>query len=110
MEDELMQWLQEWWEAHPQASLSEMETALDGRMAEMRVRVLEGALAGGGRGEKSRGAREREEQQCPVCGTEMVRSGRRKRQLKTRGNQELVLERDYMRCPRCGAGIFPPRP
>lgn len=107
MEEELTEWLQGWWRVHPEATLSEMETVLDQRMAELRVRVLAGALV---REEASSGVGSKATELCPVCGTALVRSGRRKRKLKTRGEQELVLEREYMCCPRCGAGIFPPGP
>ncbi len=107
MEEELREWLAGWWQAHPGATLSEMETELDGRMAGMRVRVLAETLAKGGVSSEVEG---KGEEVCAVCGTKLVKSGRRKRKLKTKGEQELVLEREYMCCPRCGAGFFPPGP
>jgi YgiT-type zinc finger domain-containing protein len=47
---------------------------------------------------------------CPVCGTKMVKMGRHTRKLKTKGEQAIEIDREYMSCPRCGNGFFPPGP
>jgi YgiT-type zinc finger domain-containing protein len=83
----------------------EIEEELDAQIAVMRAQMLaETAVAGasGAEGAAEAGA------VCPVCQGKMVREGKRKRKLKTTGDQEVVLERVYMRCPQCGYGVFPP--
>ncbi len=104
MEDKLLTAMLAWQRQHRDATLVEIEAELDRLVAEMRVRVLEETLKenerDGAGGEVS----------CPECGTKMYQSGRRRRRLRTKGEQELVLERAYICCPRCGRGFFPPRP
>ncbi len=43
----------------------------------------------------------------PQCGESLVSRGTRKRRLQTNGGEEIVLERSYGVCPKCGVGIFP---
>ena len=50
----------------------------------------------------------KEEAGCPVCGMQMEKDGRRKRKLQTTGGQAIELEWQYMHCPQCGYGVFPP--
>jgi YgiT-type zinc finger domain-containing protein len=83
----------------------EIEEELDAQIAVMRAQLLaETAVAGASGAE---GAAEAAAV-CPVCQGKMVKEGKRKRKLKTTGDQEVVLERVYMRCPQCGYGVFPP--
>jgi hypothetical protein len=35
--------------------------------------------------------------------------GKRARQLKTQGGQQITLARSYGLCPTCKKGLFPPR-
>jgi hypothetical protein len=45
---------------------------------------------------------------CQACSTKMYRRGKRKKRVETlRG--EIEIERQYLVCPKCGAGHFPPR-
>jgi YgiT-type zinc finger domain-containing protein len=84
--------------------LDEIETELDGQIAGLRVAVL-GEIAGA-----SKAVAAEAEVMCPVCGTKMKGEGQHKRKLKTYGGQVLELEREYVRCPRCGQGFFPSGP
>ena len=44
---------------------------------------------------------------CEECKTRMQKRGRRKKRVVTlRG--EVAMDRQYYRCPNCGAGHFPP--
>jgi ribosomal protein L40E len=45
---------------------------------------------------------------CRQCGATMEPRARASRRLLLRGDQPLELERDYVVCPHCGAGLFPP--
>lgn len=95
-----------WREAHPTASLTEIEDALDERWARARARVVEDAAVA------SAAARARawaERPRCPACGAAMRADGQGARRLTTTGDQVLTLRRARARCPACGAGLFPPR-
>jgi YgiT-type zinc finger domain-containing protein len=105
MEQELGERMRAWRRAHPKATMYEIEEELDAQIAVMRAQMLaETAVAGASceAGEAESAA------VCPVCQGQMVKDGKRQRKLKTIGDQEVVLERVYMRCPECGYGVFPP--
>ena len=107
LSEEVLTGMKEWRVQHPRATLSEMETALDDRLDRMRARMLEDmALA-------SRAAKWKEEPKaskpvCLHCGEQLVTRGKGKRSLQTKGGEEIVLERGYGVCPKCGEGFFPP--
>jgi YgiT-type zinc finger domain-containing protein len=104
MERELRERMAAWRKLHPQASLDEIETELDRQIALLRVAVLGETIA------TSKAVSGAAEAVCPECGAPMERSGRRKRKLQTYGGVTLQLEREYVRCPRCGRGFFPSGP
>jgi YgiT-type zinc finger domain-containing protein len=105
MEQELGERMRAWRRAHPKATMYEIEEELDAQIAVMRAQLLaETAVAGASGAESAAEAAA----VCPVCQGKMVKEGKRKRKLKTTGDQEVVLERVYMRCPQCGYGVFPP--
>jgi ribosomal protein S27AE len=95
-----------WREAHPRATLAEIERALDERWAATRARLLEDAAAMS-RAADLAGSAERPP--CPHCGTPLRADGAAVRRLTTTGDQVLRLRRSRARCPACGAGLFPPR-
>ena len=44
---------------------------------------------------------------CKACAAKLYRRGKRKKRVETlRG--EIEIERQYLVCPNCGAGYFPP--
>jgi hypothetical protein len=74
--------VKEWRQAHPRATLAEIEAAVDERLARVRARLIEDvALA--------------------LRGPEV-------RHLRTTYEHELALRRHYLRCPACGEALFPP--
>lgn len=102
---EVLSGMKEWIVQHPKATFAEIERETMKRMAQLQARIMEDIL----------GAMEAEQAKelpgkprCPECGAEMQPRGKRKRWLQTQGGQEVTLERNYMICPKCGAGIFPP--
>jgi YgiT-type zinc finger domain-containing protein len=98
--------MKEWRQAHPRATLREIETTLDAKLATVRARMLEDvALASRAADLVESGGRVI----CPRCGREMEARGQQERTLTTTGDQEVVLRRSYAVCPACGAGLFPPR-
>jgi len=89
--------LRAWRRAHPDATLSEIEHALDARLAPVRATVLAEVAADvpddGGR--------------CPECGGRLRPRGTRARTLRTAGDAELALTRPYPTCPACRTELSP---
>jgi YgiT-type zinc finger domain-containing protein len=105
MSEEVISGVAEWRQQHPKATFREIEEEVDKRLSELRARMLTDAALNSGQAEWEQGSREAV---CPNCGAELVKKGKKKRKLQTRGGQEVELEREYGVCPRCGQGIFPP--
>ena len=99
--DGLEEKLKAWEEANPQATLTEIEEAIDAELAKVRRELTEKLLQG-------KETREGERYKCPNCGKEMVKNGKRKRRLKAKGGERIELERQQMRCLGCGMTFFPP--
>jgi YgiT-type zinc finger domain-containing protein len=102
MEEALKQGMAAWRKQHRKATLREIEAELDRRVASMRAALLEETIAMSAAVEGEAGV------SCPVCGGALASDGKRRRRLRTNGEQEIKMEREYMRCPRCGKGFFPP--
>jgi hypothetical protein len=95
----------QWRAAHPQATLAEIEQAVDEQMNRLRARMIEQAA-------QASAAAEHEASQglvCEQCGQARHSRGRAKRRWQTHGGQQVEVERTYVTCPRCGGGFFPPR-
>lgn len=104
MSDDIITGMMEWRIQHPKATFREIEAEIDQRLSELRARMLTDAAMRSASTEWS--AEERPS--CPNCGTELIRKGKKKRKMQTRGGREVELEREYGECPKCGQGIFPP--
>jgi hypothetical protein len=99
--------LQAWRASHPAATLSEIEQAVDARWQAARAQlVTDLATASAARQVAGRSAAERPT--CPDGGRALVAAGRQARSVTLYGDHQVRLERDYARCPACGAGLFPP--
>lgn len=97
----------EWRVQHPTATLSEIEAALDARLARMRARLLEDAAlasAAADLGALPPEARPR----CPACDAVMALRGPEARHLTTTYEQPLTLRRHYAICAACGEALSPP--
>jgi YgiT-type zinc finger domain-containing protein len=101
---EIMEGVAEWREAHPKATMREIEEEIDQRLSELRARMISDTANASGRAkwEVAEGV------QCPECGAKLVKKGKKKRSLLTRDGREVELDREYAVCPSCGQGIFPP--
>jgi len=106
--DDIMTGMREWRIQHPKATLREIETELDARLARTRARMLED-LALQSTAATWQDAARLHTPSCPQCGTPLDERGTHPRTLLTHGGQELTLERSYGVCPSCGSGLFPPR-
>ncbi|MCA1598173.1 MAG: hypothetical protein LC769_03990 [Chloroflexi bacterium] len=105
---EIMAGISDWRFQHPNATLRELETELDARLARMRARMLEDlALASAATDWHDQTATA--PPACPQCGSPVEPRGLHARTLQTHGGQSLTLERRYGVCPVCETGLFPPR-
>jgi hypothetical protein len=91
---------------HPQATLREIEQAVDERLADLRARLVQDVALASARADPATSG---ERPCCPECGTPMHLEGARTRRLRTQHDRDLELTRAYARCPVCGTGVFPPR-
>ena len=107
LSEEVMTGMKDWRVQHPKATFREIEAALDERLARLRARMLEDALLVSRAAEWE--ATDAERPVCPQCGTVLRARGRETRTLTTDYDHSLRLERRYAVCPRCEAGLFPPR-
>jgi ribosomal protein S27AE len=97
----------DWRAAHPQATFSEIEAALDERLNQVRARVLaELAMASTAADLQAASAAERP--RCERCGVVLRARGPSERGVVTQGGAAVKLRRSYATCPRCGDGSFPP--
>jgi len=98
----------EWRLAHPKATLSEIEAAIDERLSRVRARMLQdAALASAARDVNALSPEERP--RCPRCGEVLEAHGLERRELTTYYDRTIRLDRSYAVCPQCRAGFFPPR-
>jgi hypothetical protein len=97
----------EWRRQHPRATLSEIEAALDARMAVMRARLLEDAALASAAADLA-GLPPEARPRCPACGGAMALRGPETRHLTTTHEQPLALRRHYAVCAACGAALSPP--
>jgi len=88
-----------WRRVHPDATLTEIEQALDARLAPARAGLLAEVA----------GDIPNDEERCPGRGGRLARRGDRTRTPRTHGDAPVPLTRPYLSCPACGAGLFPPR-
>jgi RNase P subunit RPR2 len=94
----------QWRGTHPQATLAEIEQAVDEQMNRLRARLIEQAA-------QASAAAESEASQglvCEQCGQALQARGSARRRWQTQGGQYVEVERTYVTCPQCGGGFFPP--
>lgn len=96
--DDLAAAMRHWRQAHPDATLTEIERELDRQWHAVRADLL--AEVAQARGD--------DVGVCPACGTALVRRGEHERTLRSDGDQAITLRRTYAWCPVCDAGLFPP--
>lgn len=97
----------DWRAAHPKATFSEIEEALDERLNQLRARLLEDLALTSAAAEVSAASAE-ERPRCGRCGVVLEARGTSERTLLTQGGAEVRLRRSYAACPTCGDRSFPP--
>ena len=96
-----------WRQDHPQATFSEIEAALDTQLRALRAEMLTDLVAADPAAQLA-GRPAAQRPRCPECGMALVSLGQQTRQVQVDGDHPVALTRAYARCPRCGAGHFPP--
>lgn len=97
--DQAQHELAAWQATHPDATLYDMEKAVEVQIDRLRSALL--AAQTDGRYVEERPA-------CPHCGTTMVHRTCRRKRVVMKGDESLDLDRSYVVCPSCGEGLFPP--
>ena len=97
----------DWRAAHPKATFSEIETALDERLNQVRARVLADLAMASTAADLQTGT-QAERPCCERCGRMLQARGPTDRTVLTQGGAEVRLRRTYATCPQCGVGSFPP--
>jgi hypothetical protein len=108
LQDKINAAIEEWRREHPEATLTEIEEAVDSRMAGMRTQMVED-LAQRGRTGRIKELPEEERPKCPRCGQPAAANGKGRRKLKTFHGQTIELERDQAYCIHCEMTFFPSR-
>lgn len=94
-----------WQRAHPVATLTEIEEAVEAATAKLQARLITDLAQA--MGETVTAAVN--QPVCPACGARLHRRGKRVRLvLVAHQPQPLRLEREYFVCSACGAGLSPP--
>lgn len=94
-----------WRRTHPRPTLTEIELAVEAATGRLQARLITDLAQGVGEA-----AAAEQPTVCPACGGRLERRGRRPRAVVTaRQAQPLRLEREYLVCSACGAGLSPPR-
>ncbi len=95
--------LDAWRQAHPHATWTEIEAAIDAQLGPLRAQLLgDTAMASDATDLRGEGVR------CPACGERLGAAGARRRRLRSEQDVVIEVERRYARCPACGTGLFPP--
>lgn len=103
VEDELAAWRT----AHPLATLTEIELAVEAATARLRRQLM--ADLAQGVAETTAAVAAAGPPACPQCGGVLRRRGTRPRTVVVAHQaQPLRLEREYWWCPACKAGVSPP--
>lgn len=97
-----------WREAHPRATLSEIEAAVQAALSRLHRQYL-GDLIPMTQATDPTTAPVAERARCPRCGGVLAPRGWQERTVLTAGQPTPVrLRRRFMVCTGCGGGVFPP--
>lgn len=106
--DEVWLGVAEWRAAHPKATFTEIEQAVEEQMARIRARVMaDVALASAS--SDVRTLPEEARPRCTECGGILEPRGQQTREVLTLRGDTIPLRRSYTTCRSCGLGDFPPR-
>ena len=99
--NELTRKMSQWQQTNPQATLTDMEEAVEAELAKLRRKLVEEMI-------QEKEAAIQEVPDCPQCGQEMVKNGQRQRSLQSKEGETVQLKRQQWRCLSCETTLFPP--
>jgi hypothetical protein len=88
----LQQAIEEWRQAHPTATLDEIESSIDTHLAPLRAKLVE-ATAQRSQRRDWQHLETAKPPLCATCGAALVARGQHRRQLQTTGGASIELER-----------------
>ena len=103
---EIQEDVADWRREHPKATMREIELESERQLARLHARVVRDVAAAShmadfaGQPAEARPA-------CPDCQVPLVARGKKRRTLRSHGNQPVAVERAHGTCPRCGRAFFP---
>lgn len=103
---EVQQEMTAWRRAHPKATMREIELESERLLSRLHARVVHDVAAASVVNDFA-GQPGAERPQCPKCRIPLVARGKKRRSLRTHGNQAVELERTHGTCPQCGQAFFP---
>lgn len=106
LQERINEAIETWRQEHPEATLTEIEEAVDGRIAEVRAQIIQDVAQMGQNAQISKLSKE-ERPKCPRCGQAVVANGTGIRKLKTAYEHQIELERQQAYCQSCGLTFFP---
>src|SRR5262245_61849595 len=100
--------LAEWRNAHPKATLAEIEDAVFEAMQKLQAQALGDVVQGSATADVATQP-QADRPRCPTCGGQLEPRGRHRRRIRpARQRAVLDFDRSYAVCATCGAGLFPP--
>jgi hypothetical protein len=98
-----------WREAHPTATLAELEAAVQAALSRLQARYLTDLIHASA-ATNLRATRAEARPGCPTCGGRLrPLGGLQERVILTPGPADpLRVRRQYGECRACGSGLFPP--
>ena len=97
-----------WREAHPKASLSQIEDAVFEAVQRLPARALQQVVHASTAADVA-AQPVQERPTCPACHARLEPRGRQRRTIRpARQRTPLEINRSYAVCAECGAGLFPP--
>lgn len=103
---EIQQELAAWRRTHPKATMRDIELESERQLARLHARVVQDVAAASSAANFAGQPRE-VRPQCANCQVPLVARGKKRRSLRTHGDQAVELARTHGTCPQCGQAFFP---
>lgn len=105
--EEASEGVSDWRETHPRATFNEIEKRVDEKLAKIRAGMIQD-LVQESELTNIKGMAAEKRPKCPVCGKVLASNGKQKRQLISRHEQVIEIERSKGYCGHCRVSYFPP--
>ena len=103
---EIQQGMAAWRREHPKATMREIELESERQLSRLHACVIRDVAAASEAADFA-GQPAAVRPQCPNCQVPLVARGKKRRSLRTHGDQSVELERTHGTCPQCGQAFSP---